>query len=421
MRRWIKFALVFAIIIFSPAILCAASGVTAITLTNVPAANYNAGSTNNLVLQIALSVTGNDTLTSFTTQNIGTATDQTDFQNVKLWLQTTGGTFNAGTATLISALTYSGGTWSVTGLSQQVSNGNSLYVSVDIPATATNSRTLQFELTSSSVVFIKGGAFPASTLANTSSQTIIGNTTPTTTPTFTVSPVVSPTNTPTISPVLSRTPTPTITQTVSFVSCNISFDSVSSYDSDNAQVSSATFSHTIASGTNSLLLVQVNIYGTPSVTSATYAGIAMTPALIVTSASNPNTDDEEIWYMLNPPGGTNNVVINASAAIQMQIGAISYFGVNQLNPIGATATAFNTALATNPSNPITTLRQSSAIVNMLVYYGKTGTITNGPGQAQRWIANNISDHIWAEGDDFFTGTRGLIRCHTIFPSRKNPI
>jgi len=226
------------------------------------------------------------------------------------------------------------------------------------------------------------------------------------TPTMTVSPVMSPTNTPVVSNTPTWTITPTLTATPTLVTCSISYDFETSYDSEGANVTSATFSHTIGSGTNSLLLVQVNIQGSATndtVTAITYGGVAMLPALKEPGSSNPNGDDEEIWYLINPPNGTNNVVVNIGDSAPIQAGAISYMGVNQSSPLGATATDFYTSTTKTPSVSITTLHNSSIIVNMLTYYGANGTITEGTGQTQRWLTTYAYDNQWTEGDDYFTG------------------
>ncbi len=166
----------FALTIFSSAFAKA----TGISLTDVPAANFNPLETNRLVLQVNIAANGSgDTLKSVEIVNSAGANgaDQTvDISAVKLWYQATGGVFNAGSALSLGTLTRSSAkNWTKSSVSQAVINGSCLYVTVDVSATPTNGALCKFgpSMSNNKLDFSSGGQFPASALYNTSTQTII--------------------------------------------------------------------------------------------------------------------------------------------------------------------------------------------------------------------------------------------------------
>src|SRR5579862_6387289 len=96
--------------------------------------------------------------------------------------------------------------------------------------------------------------------------------------------------------------------------------SVSSGDS----VSSATWSHTVAAGSNRLLVVGIKIHGAAhTVTSVTYGGTAMTYL-----GQETNTGEVWVFRLLNPAIGTANIVATLNGNDKFVTGAITFNGVD---------------------------------------------------------------------------------------------
>ncbi|MFP5246176.1 MAG: hypothetical protein ACLGH0_05735, partial [Thermoanaerobaculia bacterium] len=100
-----------------------------------------------------------------------------------------------------------------------------------------------------------------------------------------------------------------------------------------------TLAHTTAVATNRILLVAShlnlrNATGT-TVTSITYGGQPLTLLDAITDAA-PDTRTE-VWYLLNPPTGANNVILTAGGItpgqnVESVLSATTFNGVTQLAP-----------------------------------------------------------------------------------------
>jgi hypothetical protein len=193
---------------------------------------------------------------------------------------------------------------------------------------------------------------------------------------------------------------PTWTPTATPLPCVLTFDSQTNGRTAGAQ--SLTVAHTIGNGNNSFLVVQVNIQAAVSVTSCTYAGESLTLAKANQDATNAM--DLETWYLVNPPIGDDNVVVNISGGANkvIHVGALSYFGVAQTNPIGA-VTFVTQASGTAHSVNLTTTAKDSVIVSQCEGLGTTTITTTAANQTQRYM---ISNDDYSEGDDLFTTTIG---------------
>lgn len=143
------------------------------------------------------------------------------------------------------------------------------------------------------------------------------------------------------------------------------------------------WSHTV-SGTNRLLLLTVSIR-TDSVTSATYAG---TPLTLLDNANASTYAKTSIYYMVNPPIGTNTVAVtfsDSTSAAWVQCAATSWVGVDQTTPFGTVAKATKIdPLATNAPN----LNVTSAVGDLVVdhvghWVGDPAGTSSGPGQIRR--------------------------------------
>lgn len=111
-------------------------------------------------------------------------------------------------------------------------------------------------------------------------------------------------------------------------------------------VSSISWSHSVASGVNRILVVDLATYkfqsgsfpADPIVSSVTYNGISLTKL-----RSDQHNWEEwpggsyrkfrtEIWYLLNPPIGTYSIVADFSTTVVTKSGAVDYSGVLQSTP-----------------------------------------------------------------------------------------
>ena len=110
--------------------------------------------------------------------------------------------------------------------------------------------------------------------------------------------------------------------------------------SDNGTI--LTWSHTVGSGLDRILVVGVSLRdGNTSVIGATYGGIPLTRIGFQISSGNQNRT--EMWKLVAPPTGSANVVVTLSAAKRIVAGAVSFFNVDQTNPHGAFVSAAETS------------------------------------------------------------------------------
>jgi hypothetical protein len=152
---------------------------------------------------------------------------------------------------------------------------------------------------------------------------------------------------------------------------SISFDNLTTNTSSDSR-SAAAFSHTISSScaTDGVLLVICATRGDQGATAVTYDGQALTQE--VTERAGTTSGDEwvSIWYLTDPPLGTSTVSVTfAGSASPSSVVALSYFGVDQSDPIGATASASVTTDSVLPTVDINTTVAESVVVGGLAHHG----------------------------------------------------
>lgn len=107
-----------------------------------------------------------------------------------------------------------------------------------------------------------------------------------------------------------------------------------------------TFSVTVSSGTNRILLVGIVgdvVAGADDISSVTYAGNAMT---FINKTSDGNRR-QYLYYILNPTTSTNNVVVTAASSHWLMAGAIEYTGVQGIDVnVAENATGVSTKTTT---------------------------------------------------------------------------
>ncbi len=146
---------------------------------------------------------------------------------------------------------------------------------------------------------------------------------------------------------------------------------------DDAQ--SFSFSHT-STGSNRLLVVSVYCdNGDRDVTNVSYGGTNLDHlTTIIHSGGKPRI---EVWYLTAPETGSNTILVSlAEGADKCAIGAISYTGVNQTNPIQGTTTT--QGYSTSPSVTIST--ETGDLVQDAMASISDGSPSVGLGQTQRY-------------------------------------
>src|SRR5438445_3283198 len=98
-------------------------------------------------------------------------------------------------------------------------------------------------------------------------------------------------------------------------------------------------------------------------------------------------NDAEFWYQTNPANGSHNIVVIMKGSTSVVVGAYSFFGVNQTNPIPTTATNFNT-VASSPTISITTANSNSWVLDSAAIYG--GKTLSSPTCTQSWNTNILN-------------------------------
>lgn len=100
-----------------------------------------------------------------------------------------------------------------------------------------------------------------------------------------------------------------------------------------------TFAHTVGTAANRILFVLISSRTSGSPTTIAYGGNAMTQVEMYVSMPY-----NCVFYLVNPPSGSNNVVMTCPAGSYYDILAISYSGVNTSSPIGNKVGAASSAV-----------------------------------------------------------------------------
>lgn len=151
-----------------------------------------------------------------------------------------------------------------------------------------------------------------------------------------------------------------------------------------------TVSHTTGSGSKRLLLAIVAWNGTATVSSVTYNSIALTST---TAANSPYSNHKtQIWYLVAPSTGANNLVVTLSASSALNTAVVTYTGVDQTTPVEN---------VTSSSNDINTMAVTvTSAVGDLAFaavHRSGGTLVPDAGQTERFNAFD-SAILFAGGD-----------------------
>jgi hypothetical protein len=176
----------------------------------------------------------------------------------------------------------------------------------------------------------------------------------------------------------------------------------SSLGSSAAGAASLTFSHTCGSLVNGLIVVLASYYnGANSITTITYNGVALTAVRRDNPAGAAAT---EVWYLVAPASGANNVIITFgsgnSGGSGVSAAAISLSGIDQASPIDGQNGSGAAAGGTSQSTSVTTVADSAWLLDILTE-DKSPTV--GGSQTQRQNALNTNGNRY-----YAASTRGPI-------------
>lgn len=181
----------------------------------------------------------------------------------------------------------------------------------------------------------------------------------------------------------------------------IAFDAASSTSGVSTGL---TWAHTVgAAGTNRILVVGISfdLRGS-SITGVTYGGQALT---FIGSSSSAKTR-MELWYIVAPPTGTNNVVVTGIGIAEKIGGATSWAGVHQTAPLGTAAFALGTS--TTPSVNVTSAAGEVVVDTLATIDAESVTV--GAGQTQRW---NVSQGDYRGGGSSAPGAATVTMSWTL--------
>jgi hypothetical protein len=152
-------------------------------------------------------------------------------------------------------------------------------------------------------------------------------------------------------------------------------------------------------GSNRLLVVGTSANNN-NVTSVTFGGIPLTRA--VSSFFN---NDAEFWYLTNP-SGTGDIITTMNGPTSVVVGAYSFSGVDQTNPIANTATNHNTS-SSSPSISITTQNPNDLVLDLPSIWG--GVTLGLPTCTQEWNTN-IPSAITGASSSASISSPGSVTC-----------
>lgn len=199
-------------------------------------------------------------------------------------------------------------------------------------------------------------------------NTLTPTNTNTPTPTNTNTP--TPTNTPTLTPTNTNTPTPTSTPA-------LAQKENTSAAQHSAGTASLSWTQTVGSNANRLLLVGISTYATGA-TTVKYNGTSMTRLALKANASQAYS---EIWYLLAPATLTNaSIVVTLPSSVAVVAGSVSYYNVPQSGTFGTSVLSSGT---TTPAQFSVTSTTSQVIFDNFADQANTGT-WSPTNQTQLW-------------------------------------
>lgn len=149
--------------------------------------------------------------------------------------------------------------------------------------------------------------------------------------------------------------------------------------SGNVQVGSLSADLEIT-GLNRGTVIQISTEQSKTITSVTVGGVAATQEEVATDVGNNLR--EETWVCVNPPLGTQPVVVTLSGNAYLTFGAEALTEVDTSNPVGNTQNA--TGNNNNPTLALTTANDNSLVFDGLCTAQTPILYTPGTAQVENW-------------------------------------
>ena len=140
----------------------------------------------------------------------------------------------------------------------------------------------------------------------------------------------------------------------------ITYDNSVDGGNNGGSTTSLTYSYTVGSGSNRLLVV--NVVGDTSaddITSVTYNGASMT---LLGKVQAPSNNRQYMYYLLNPASGAHNIVVTAGSSHYLISEAASWSDVNQSGQPDAVTTNTAPAASTSITTSLTTAASGSLVL-----------------------------------------------------------
>jgi hypothetical protein len=156
-----------------------------------------------------------------------------------------------------------------------------------------------------------------------------------------------------------------------------------SSSSSSTNTNTLTWAHTVASGTNRALFVELAIDGLGApVTGVTYDGVAMT--FVGRTSGNHAV---EIWSLVNPTVGTANVVVNFGGNTAVAAGATTFNGVDQTSPTGTYVGAWGNSMESSVDVSSAT---GDLVIDVQNWANNPAGYAVGTGQSPQWTETTVA-------------------------------
>ncbi len=169
----------------------------------------------------------------------------------------------------------------------------------------------------------------------------------------------------------------------------ITQDAVSK-SSNAGSTSSLTWSHTVGTQSNRILIV-----GLVTSTATNFTGVVWDPAGANQSFTQLSTNQTcptvvvgchmSVWYLVNPATGTHSIRATSGSAANSSGGAVSYYNVDTSTPFGTAATA--TGSASGATSVVATTSATQLVVGVIG--ADNNTSSAGSGQTELWKDNFV--------------------------------
>jgi len=154
---------------------------------------------------------------------------------------------------------------------------------------------------------------------------------------------------------------------------------------DTTSIASTTITISFANTAGDLLIVPESFWqtnsGTGNITGITYNGVALTRAVdqtVNTGIGPPYGLRSQIWYLIAPATGTNNLVITITSIVEIlavRTGLLTLAGADQTTPLDQTGT--NTGTSSTLTSSVTTTANGEYIVDAVANFSGNDITKDG--------------------------------------------